>query len=380
MIKPLYSRRDFSRTAFQSLAAVIAVPHLQSAMENRHAVPAPEGGIRINFNENNYGPSPKALEALANCGQIACRYPFSSEFQMQDALANAFSVKRENIILGCGSTEILRVADEAFLGPGKNVVAAEPTFESVLEYAGIDHASAVKIPLTADHRHDLPRMAAACTSKTGLIYVCNPNNPTGTIVTRDELTDFVGRVPPSTLILVDEAYFDFVDDPAYASVLELIPKHPNVVIARTFSKIHGLAGMRLGYAVGSKESIAAMRPFLDQDNTNAAVLAAGLASLADQENVAACRAKFIGTRNWLCSELAKDGRAFTKSQANFLMIDVGGDVQPIVDQFAKRKILVGRRFPSMNTWLRVSIGKQPEMESFLAALREIVPANGSKAA
>jgi histidinol-phosphate aminotransferase len=289
-------------------------------------------------------------------------------------------MKRENVILGCGSTEILRVADEAFLGPGKNVVAAEPTFESVLEYAGVDHASAVKIPLTQDHRHDLPRMAAACTSKTGLIYICNPNNPTGTIVSHDEFADFVGRVPPSTLILVDEAYFDFVDDPSYSSVLEWIPTHPNVVIARTFSKIYGLAGMRLGYAVGSKETIATMRPFLDQDNTNAAVLAAGLASLSDQANVAACRGKFIATRNWLCGELAKDGRSFTKSQANFLMINVGSDVQPIVNQFAQRNILVGRRFPSMSTWLRVSIGKQAEMESFLAALREIVPASGSKAA
>jgi histidinol-phosphate aminotransferase len=380
MSKPLYSRRDFSRTAVQSFAAALAAPYWQSASDFRHAGAPPEGSIRINFNENNYGPSPKALEALANCGHIACRYPFTTEFQMIDALALAFGVKRENVILGCGSTEILRVADEAFLGPGKNVVAAEPTFESVLEYAGVDHASAVKIPLTADHRHDLPRMAAACTSKTGLVYVCNPNNPTGTIVSRDEVADFVDRVPASTLILVDEAYFDFVDDPSYASVLELIPKHPNVVIARTFSKIYGLAGMRLGYAIGAKETIATMRPFLDQDNTNAAVLAAGLASLSDQENVATCRGKFIATRNWLCTELAKDGRAFTKSQANFVMIDVGRDVQPVVDEFRKRNIYVGRRFPSMSNWLRVSIGKQPEMETFLAALREIIPAGGSKAA
>lgn len=380
MSKPIYSRRDFSRTAIQSLAAALTVPHLQSAMENRHAVPMPDGSIRINFNENNYGPSPKALEALANCGHIAARYPFSTEIEMNEVLARANGTKRENVILGCGSTEILRVADEAFLAPGKNVVAAEPTFEAVLEYAGVEHASAVKIPLTADHRHDLPRMAAACTSKTGLVYICNPNNPTGTIVSRDELTDFVGRVPPTALILVDEAYFDFADDPSYASALELIPMHPNVLVARTFSKIHGLAGMRLGYAVGSTETIATMRPFLDQDNANTAVLSAALASLSDHENVAACRGKFIATRNWLCGELAKDGRAFTKSQANFLMIDVGGDVQPIVGQFAKRNIFVGRRFPSMSNWLRVSIGKQPEMEAFLAALREIVPVGSSKAA
>jgi histidinol-phosphate aminotransferase len=380
MSKQVYSRRDFSRTAVQSFAAALAVPYWQSAGDFRHAAAPPDGSIRINFNENNYGPSPKALEALANCGHIASRYPFSTEVAMVGAVARVNGVKSENVILGCGSTEILRVADEAFLAPGKNVVAAEPTFEAVLEYAGIEHASAVKIPLTPDHRHDLPGMAAACTSKTGLVYICNPNNPTGTIVSRDEFIDFVNRVPPSALILVDEAYFDFADDPSYASAIELIPKHSNVVVARTFSKIHGLAGMRLGYAVGAAETIATMRPFLDQDNANTAVLSAALASLSDQENVAACRGKFIATRNWLCSELGKDGRAFTKSQANFLMIDVGGDVQPIVEQFAKRNIFVGRRFPSMSNWLRVSIGKQPEMEAFLTALRQIVPTSGSKAA
>jgi histidinol-phosphate aminotransferase len=380
MSKPLYSRRDFSRAAIQSLAAAMAVPYLQSQAGNYHPLPAPEGTIRINFNENNYGPSPKALEALASCGPLAARYPFMADIQMVDAIAHAVGAKQENIILGCGSSEILRVADEAFLGPGKNVVAAEPTFEAVLQFAGIAHASGVKVPLTSDNRHDLPRMVAACTSKTGLVYVCNPNNPTGTIVSRTELTDFIVRVPSSTLILVDEAYFDFADDPSYSSVIDLILAHPNVVVARTFSKIHGLAGMRLGYAVGAKEVVDEMRPYLDQENTNAAVLAAALASLSDQENVAACRAKFIATRNWLCAELAKDGRAFTKSQANFIMIDVGGDVQPVVDKFAERKILVGRRFPSMSNWLRVSIGKQPEMEAFLAGLREIVPADGSKAA
>jgi histidinol-phosphate aminotransferase len=375
-----FSRRDFSRTAITSLAAAFAMPHLQPLTQDRHAVPAPEGAIRINFNENNYGPSPKALEALANCGHIAARYPFTSSIQMIAALSKATGAKPENIILGCGSSEILRVADAAFLSPDKNVVAAEPTFEAVLEFAGIEHASAIKVSLTPDHRHDMPRMAAACTSKTGLVYICNPNNPTGTIVSGSELRDFVSSVPPTTLILVDEAYFDFVDDSSFASALDMIPAHPNVVVARTFSKIHGLAGMRLGYAVGSKETVDAMRPFLDQENSNAAVLAAGLASLSDVENVSACRAKFIATRNWLCGELKKDGRGYTASQANFLMIDVGGDVQPVVDKFAQHKILVGRRFPSMSNWLRVSIGKQPEMETFLAALREIVPAGGAKSA
>ncbi|HEX2777641.1 MAG TPA: histidinol-phosphate transaminase, partial [Candidatus Acidoferrales bacterium] len=339
-----------------------------------------ENTIHLNFNENPYGPSPKALGALDSCGPVAGRYPHATNLQLTDALAKNYNVSRENIALGCGSTEILRCVDMAFLGPGKNVVVAHPTFEAVLEYARITQASPVRIPLTTDHRHDLPKMAAACTSKTGVVYVCNPNNPTGTIVTREELASFVPAVPSSTLILVDEAYFDFADDPHYGSVAEWTQKYPNLVIARTFSKIYGMAGMRLGYAVGAKETIARISEQALQDNGNAAVLAAGLASLGDTEHVLSCRDKINGTRKWLCGELAKDGRSYIPSQTNFVMIDMHTDVQPIIDQFAARNILVGRRFPSMNNFLRITIGTQQETETFVTALREIAPARDSKAA
>jgi histidinol-phosphate aminotransferase len=332
-----------------------------------------KGFIRLDANENPYGPSPKAMDVLAACGQIAPRYPDAAYAPLMDALAKSHGVKRENILLGCGSSEILRVADMAFLAPGQNIVAAEPTFEAVLDYSRVTRAEPVKVPLTADHRHDLPRMAATCTSKTGLVYICNPNNPTGTIVSRDEMAEFVRRVPPTTLILVDEAYHHFVDDPRYSSVVDWIPEHPNIVVARTFSKIYGLAGMRLGYAVGTKETIARMNEQTLQDNCNAAVLAAALVSLGDSDYVASSRNRIIRTRQWLTSELAKDGRSFTDSQANFLMISLSSSVQPIIEQFHARGILVGRLFPSMSNYLRVTIGTQPEMESFLAAFRVIVP-------
>ena len=379
MSDSLFSRRDFSRT-LGSLAVALAAPSLHFRLDDRRNLPVSENSIRLNFNENPYGPSPKALGALDSCGPTAARYPHGSYLQLTDALAENYNVSRENIALGCGSTEILRCVDMAFLGPGKNVVAAQPTFEAVLEYARITQADPVKIPLTADHRHDLPKMAAACTSKTGVVYVCNPNNPTGTIVTREELANFVQTVPPSTLILVDEAYFDFADDPRYGSAAEWTLKYPNLVIARTFSKIHGMAGMRLGYAVGAKETIARIREQALQDNGNAAVLAAGLASLGDTDHVMSCRDKINGTRGWLCGELAKDGRSFIPSQTNFVMIDMHTDVKPIIEQFAARNILVGRRFPSMNNFLRITIGTQQETEIFVTALREIAPASAAKAA
>jgi histidinol-phosphate aminotransferase len=377
---PSFSRRDFSRVIAQSLALAATAPYLRASQGGRHDEPAPEGAIHLNFNESPYGPSPKGIEALASCGNIASRYPDSLYIRMRDALAQIHGVQRDNIMLGCGSTEVLCVADEAFLGPGKNLVVADTSYEAVVEYVQAAHGDVIKVRMTPDHCHDLDAMAAACTSKTGLVYVCNPNNPTGTICSHAKLASFVGRVPPSALILVDEAYFHFADDPSYATAVDLIATHPNLIVARTFSKVYGMAGMRLGYAVGTKETLNQMRPYnLQPFNGNAAVLAAAHASLYDQDYIRACAAKMNATRAWLGDQLAKDGRKFIPSQTNFMMIDLGTDVQPVIDEFRARKILVGRRFPSMPNFLRVSIGTQSEIEQFMGALREI-KAGGQTAA
>ena len=177
------------------------------------------------------------------------------------------------------------MADGAFLAPGKKVVVAEPTFEAVLLYNRVTRAEPIKVPLDASYRHDLPRMAEACDTTTGLVYVCNPNNPTGTIVTGEELAVFLGRVPPSVTVLLDEAYHHFVENRAYRSGFDLLGAHPNLIVVRTFSKIYGLAGMRLGYAVAAIDKIEALARHASFSNTNTAVLAAALASLADADLV-----------------------------------------------------------------------------------------------
>jgi len=375
-----FSRREFSAALGQSLGLAFAAPAFPTLLDARYPHAIPEGTIRLNFNENPYGPSPKAVAALASCSGLASRYPDQASAELTEAIAKKYGVTRENVALGCGSTEILRAADATYLAPQQHVVVADPTFEAVLDYARAMHTSAVKVALTPDHRHDLPKMAAACTSKTGVLYICNPNNPTGTIVTRDELSACIQAVPPTTLILVDEAYNDFATDPRYASAIEFIPKYPNVLVARTFSKIYGMAGMRLGYAIGAKEQIARISSQFLQDNCNAAVVAAGLASLNDQQNILLCRDRLIATRTWLCDALAHDGRMCIPSHANFVMFDLGSGVQPFIDQFKARNILVGRRFPSMPNFLRITIGTQPETEAFVEALRQIAPARASKAA
>lgn len=374
------SRRQFAGRVGAAVGAVLVAPEIMRTVADARQPRGAENAIQLNANENPYGPSEKARAAMTKSQAVAARYPDAYETQMVEEIARLHGVQPANVVLGCGSGEILRMADMAFLSPGKNVVVAEPTFEAVLAYARVARGEGIKVPLTSDFRHDLPAMAAACNAATGLVYVCNPNNPTGTIVTRDELAAFIARAPQSAILLIDEAYHHFVEDPKYASAFDWIGQAPNVVVVRTFSKIYGMAGMRLGYAVGARENIAAMRPHATSSNANAAVLEAALASMADPTHVPRFKKMMNDTRRWLCQELRKDGRRYIPSETNFVMIDVGGDVKPAIEAFRKKNILVGRKFPSMPNWLRVSVGTQKEMELFVAGLREIVPASASRAA
>ena len=323
------------------------------------AAPAPGAAtplLGLDSNENPYGPSARALVAMTRSQSGAARYQDAKEVELAEALARLHGVAPDQVVLGCGSGEILKMADAAFLGPGQTVVAAEPTFEAIFDYAQVTRAEGVKVPLTADHRHDLPRMAAACNARTGLVYVCNPNNPTGTIVTGDELRAFLERVPGDTVIVLDEAYHHFVEDKAYRSGFELLPRRENLVLVRTFSKIYGLAGMRLGYAVASPARAKALRAQQVWSNANAGVLEAALTMLAEPEHVERTRLAMNGTKRWLVEELHKEGRRTMPSEANFVMIEVGRDVGPLGEAFLARGLKVGRRFPALPTWLRISIG------------------------
>jgi len=372
------TRRGFGAALGTAAGAVVLQRGLApAAAEASIALGQRADAIQLNSNENPYGPSAAAREAAARSLDVAGRYPDAREDELRGAVAKVHGVAPEQIQLGCGSSDILRMAVAAFLGPDRKVIAAEPTFEAVLAYNRVTGARAVKVPLDNAFRHDLQGMAAACDAATGLVYICNPNNPTGTIVTAEELTAFLMRVPPSATVLLDEAYHHFVEDPGYRSGQDLLAAHPNLIVVRTFSKIYGMAGMRLGYAVAAKEKVEALGRFASFSNTNAAVLAAALASLAEPDLVPRMKRRLNDTRKWLTGQLTADGRRFIQSEANFVMIDTGRDVAPLIASFAAGKILVGRRFPSMPTWLRVSVGTPAEMAAFVAALREVLPARAA---
>jgi histidinol-phosphate aminotransferase len=378
MRMPFLSRRGFLASFGAAAGTAIVAESLRPAVaEASLPLGAPDDLIQLNSNENPYGLSRKALDAFNRSARTGSRYPDGAEDETRNAIAASHGVRPEQVVLGCGSSDILRMADAAYLAGGKSVVAAEPTFEAVLLYAGVMQASATKVPLTADFRHDLPKMAASCGETTGLVYVCNPNNPTGTIVSAEEMRSFLSAVPPTTTVLVDEAYHHFVEDRSYASSIALLGEHPNLIVARTFSKVYALAGLRLGYAVAPEPAVAALSRQAGWNNTNAAGLGVALAALRDPELVPSQRRLFTQTRTWLCDALQREGRRYIPSHTNFVMIHVGSDVAPIIRAFRERKILVGRKFPSMPDWLRVSIGRRTEMEAFLAALREVVPARAA---
>ena len=375
MLPPSVSRRRFAFSLGATLGAAVA-------RRSGAATPGDAAGtavVDLSSNENPYGPAPAALDAMTRSQAVACRYPDEAERATIAAIARLHGVSPERVVLGAGSSEVLRLCDAAFLGPGRSLVVAQPTFEAVLHYAKVTTAEPVAVPLTADFRHDLPAMARACDARTGLVYVCNPNNPTGTIVTGDELLAFLEKVPATATVVVDEAYHHFVESPAHRSALELVDRFPNLVVARTFSKIYGMAGMRLGYGVASAANAEALRAHASWSNVNVAVLAAAQASLADEGLVARQRAKLNGARRWLVAELERDGRRTIPSETNFVMIDAGGDVRPQIEALGARGIRVGRRFAALPTWLRVTIGTPEETRAFLEAFRAVAPARPAAA-
>jgi histidinol-phosphate aminotransferase len=301
---------------------------------------------------------------------VAWRYPDEQNELLIDSLAKLNGVAHDQILLGDGSSEILKVCAEAFTGSGRKLVAADPTFEAILNYAKTGGAEVVKVPLTSSFTHDVPKMAAA--AKQGLIYICNPNNPTASITPKQELRDFIAKAPPETMILVDEAYFHFADSPDYESVIPLIADHPNLIVARTFSKIYGMAGLRCGYCVAQKQTIERMRPHQMWDSVNCIALAAAIASLNDPDQVSNGRRLNSETKAFVTRELDALGYKSIPSQANFIMFDVKRPVVPLIAALKQRNVQVGRLFPALPNYMRLTIGKKAEMEAFLAAFRQVI--------
>jgi histidinol-phosphate aminotransferase len=368
------SRRGFAKILSASAAYSALAPPLSMSAPALRLVRSTAKGVdivRLSSNENPYGPSPMALKAMNDAFNLVWRYPDEHEQSLVDALAKLHGVTAERVLLGNGSGEILKVAAAACTSSGKKLVVANPTFEAILAHARAAQADVVKTDLTPDYAHDLPKMLAS-TNDAGLIYICNPNNPTASITPRDQIRAFLAKVPAQTIVLIDEAYHHYVESNDYESVIPLVRQYPNLIVARTFSKVYGMAGLRCGYCIARPELIQRLRSQQTWDSVNIMALVAALASLQDTEQVEQGHRRNSEVKKFVYAELEKAGLKWIPSHANFLMIHLRREVKPMIVAMRDRNVQVGRVFPGLPNFMRVTIGTRPQMETFFSTLRAVM--------
>ncbi len=338
--------------------------------------------VKISSNENPMGPGQAVLDAIVGQFGEAGRYPFNARMgdrKLVEAIAAQHKIKPENVVLGAGSQEILKTAVWAFTSPARHLVTASPTFENATGTARRMGHQVVEIKVDSQFRLDLEAMLTMVRG-AGLVFVNNPNNPTATVHSAKTITDFVERVrriAPDTVILIDEAYHEYVTDPAYETAIPLAMATPNVFVARTFSKAYGMAGMRIGYAVGQTDTINPLARYGMPYNISVLGVAAGVAAINDSKHIEAERARNTEVRAFTVKVLEDLGCKGSASQANFLFVDVGRPASEFRSACAAQGIGVGRDFPPFEgSHARISLGTMAEMQKAAAVFRDVLrPAN-----
>jgi histidinol-phosphate aminotransferase len=296
------------------------------------------------------------------------RYPYVDYGELAGRIATFHGVKPERVLLGCGSTEILRVAAAAFLGRGKQLLQASPTFEAIENYARLTGAEVVSMPLDRTFAHDLDAMLAHAKASTALVYICNPNNPTASITPRKDLDNFIGNLQFGCCVLIDEAYHQYAGQSSmYASFIEHPLNTDRVIVCRTFSTVYGLAGIRLGYCVAAPATIQRMRPYITFDSVNSIVVRAATAALEDRESVREFVKRNMDARQEFFNQAMARMLKPIDSHANFVMMNTYHPAEEVVEHFRKERILVRGPFAAMDTYVCVSLGAPEEMLAFWRA-------------
>lgn len=387
------SRRSFLASVGAGGAGVLALPVVNwRGAESLHAFQAAQasqaslagdsrradrlmaarpGMIRIDSNENPNGAGARVFDAIrAGLGQTN-RYPVQSEEDLIAAICKVHGVKPENVRLGCGSGELLRAGVQAFTGPDRALVSPAPTFETPAGFARFIGTPVASPRVDARLRLDLDAMVDAAKG-AGLVYFCNPNNPTATVHGKAAVEGYVAqvnRVSPQTTILIDEAYHEYVEDPSYASAVPLALANPRVFVTRTFSKVFGMAGLRVGYAIGQKATLAKMAPWMLGSNVNQLALVAAATAVGDAPHIAAEQRLNREARNYTRRFFEGAGYQVGACEANFMMVDIRRDVTAFKSACIAKGVAVGRPFPPLATHLRVSIGTMAEMKKALGVFQ-----------
>ena len=384
------SRRTFVRALGLTGAAPV-VPALVSA-RGREAFGglwsgAAQGGaarvrpsasvISLDSNENPNGPGLAALNAIRDALVLSNRYPYDEADALASAIAAQHSVhgvQSSQVLLGCGSAEILRMSMQAFASRSRPLVTGSPTFEAPSRYANAFGVVIRPVRVDGDLKLDLAAMETSAQG-AGLVYLCNPNNPTATVLSARAVTgliDRVARLSPQTAVLVDEAYHEYVDDPSYGTSIPIAIARRNVIVSRTFSKVHGLAGLRCGYAIAHAETIAQLARFKLESSVNQLAIAAARAALGDKDRIERERTLNRAARESTRQLFQSLGCSVGASEANFVLVDLGRDSRTFRDGCRRAGVAVGRPFPPLNTYARISIGTMEEMQRAGAIFRRVL--------
>jgi histidinol-phosphate aminotransferase len=328
------------------------------------------GTIKLASNENPLGPSPRAVAAIKKVLEGLNRYPDGSGFYLSQALAKKYGVDISQIILGNGSNELIELVVRTFLQPGDEIVSADPSFvvyKMITQAAG---GTNVIVPCK-DMRHDLDAMAERITEKTKVVFIANPNNPTGTMNTRAEMDRFMARVPDHVIVAVDEAYFEYVTHAEYPDSLDYLKDGRNILALRTFSKIYGLAGLRIGYGITTAEIAEMMNKVRQPFNTNSLAQTGALAALGDRKHVEKSIALNNEGKQFLYQSFQQLGVSYIPTEANFILFETTRDAMDVFNALMKQGVIIRPMGP---TRLRVTIGMPEENKRFVAELEKIVTA------
>ena len=338
-----------------------------------------EDVIKLASNENPFGCSPAVREALVDEFDRMSEYPDGASVELTHALSKHLNVEPNQIIFGNGSDEVVLMIARAYLQPGDETIMAVPTFPQYKHNAEVEGATVIEVPLK-NGVHDLEEMVRRVTERTKIIWICNPNNPTGTMNTHEEMVAMLEKVPQDVLVVLDEAYYEYVADPDYPDSLSLIQKYPNVLVLRTFSKIYGLAALRIGYGIGRVEVIHTINQVREPFNTSRFAQRAALVALKDQAFIEDCRQKNLEGISYLSEQFEKLGLKYFPTVANFIMVDVARPAKDVYEGLLEKGIIVrGGHNLGMPTHLRVTVGSREQNEKFIAALEQVlqqVPAAG----
>jgi histidinol-phosphate aminotransferase len=323
--------------------------------------------IKLASNENPFGCSERAKAAIQKEIENAAIYPDGGAVELTRAIASKLGVNEDQIIFGAGSDDIIMMIARAFFVPGDETVMALQTFPQYKHNAEVENAVVREVPLR-DGTHDLDAMLAQVNDKTKVVWICNPNNPTGTIVTHDELASFMARVPAHVLVVLDEAYCEYVEDPSYPDGLALLRRHPNLVLLRTFSKIYGLAALRIGYGIGRPDVIRFINQVREPFNTSRFAQAAAIASLGDDDFLERCRSANRQGMRTLQAAFDRLGLPYFPAHGNFIMVDVKRDANDVFQALLRRGVIVRAGHRGYPTHLRITVGGADENARVIAAL------------